>query len=109
MHRQEISIVEFADTTIPPAAASYRTEDAYPLKILFQHNRFVIEVMTVSAALQICFFLCTKKHPAGHIHLITLFDNFPRINKMKIPLKIPFAIAKSPGAPLRSRNRGSLS
>jgi hypothetical protein len=101
MHRQEISIVEFADTTIPPAAASYRTEDAYPLKILFQHNRFVIEVMTVSAALQICFFLCTKKHPAGHIHLITLFDNFPRINKMKIPPEDPIRYCKVAWCPFK--------
>jgi len=53
MYRQEILIVEFADTTIPTTAASYRTEDAYSLKKLFQHNGFVIEVLTVSAAMPI--------------------------------------------------------
>jgi len=45
--------MEFADTTIPTAAASYRTEDADPLKKFFQHNGFVIEVLTVSAAMPI--------------------------------------------------------
>lgn len=53
VYRQEIPIVEFADTTIPTAAASYRTEDADTLKKLFQHNGFVIEVLTVSAAMPI--------------------------------------------------------
>ena len=84
MHRQEIPIMEFADTTIPTAAASYRTEDADTLIKLFQHNWVVIEVLTVSAAMPIRCFLCTKMHPAGHIHLIILSDNFPRINKRKI-------------------------
>ena len=100
MHRQEIPIMEFADTTIPTAAASYRTEDADTLKKLFQHNGFVIEVKTVSAALQICFFLCIKKHPAGHIHLNTLFDNFPRINKMKIPPQRSHLLLQSRLVPL---------
>jgi hypothetical protein len=45
--------MEFADTTIPTAAASYRTEDADTLKKLFQHNWVVIEVLTVSAAMPI--------------------------------------------------------
>jgi hypothetical protein len=45
--------VEFADTTIPTAAASYRTEDANTFKKLFQHNGFVIEILTVSAAMPI--------------------------------------------------------
>jgi hypothetical protein len=53
VYRQEIPIVEFADTAIPTAAASYRAEDAYTLKKLFQHNGFVIEVLTVSAAMPI--------------------------------------------------------
>jgi hypothetical protein len=53
MHRQEIPIMEFADTTIPTAAASYRTEDADTLKKLFQHNWVVIEILTVSAAMPI--------------------------------------------------------
>jgi hypothetical protein len=45
--------VEFADSTIPTTAASYRTEDAYTLKKFFQHGRFVVEVLTVSAAMPI--------------------------------------------------------
>jgi len=53
VYRQEILIVEFADTTISTTAASYRTEDTYSLKKLFQHNGFVIEVLTVSAAMPI--------------------------------------------------------
>jgi hypothetical protein len=53
VYRQEIPIVEFADTPIPTAAASYRTEDADTLKKLFQHNWVVIEVLTVSAAMPI--------------------------------------------------------
>jgi hypothetical protein len=63
VYRQEILIVDFADAAISPAAASYRTEGIYTLKILFQHNGVVIEIRTVSAALPICFFLCPKKHP----------------------------------------------
>jgi hypothetical protein len=43
----------FADTTIAPAAAAYRTEDTYTLKKLFQHNGVVIEVLTVSTAMPI--------------------------------------------------------
>jgi hypothetical protein len=53
MDRQEIPIVELADTTIPTTAASYRTEDADTLKKLFQHSWFVIEVLTVSTAMPI--------------------------------------------------------
>jgi len=60
VYRQKISIVESADTAIPPRASSYRTEAVYTLKILFQHNGVVIEVITVSAALPICFFFAPK-------------------------------------------------
>jgi hypothetical protein len=62
--------MEFADTTIPTATTSYRTEDADTLKKFFQHNWVVIEVLTVSAAMPIRCFLCTKMHPAGHIHVV---------------------------------------
>jgi hypothetical protein len=67
--RQEIPVVEFTDAALSPAAASYRAQDAYAFKKLFQHSRFVIKVMAISAALPIRFFLCTKKHPFRDIHL----------------------------------------
>jgi hypothetical protein len=72
--------VEFADTAIPPGAASYRTEAVYTLKKLFQHNGVVIEVITVSAALPICFSLCAQKHTEEAIHRLILSDNFTGIN-----------------------------
>ena len=80
VYRQKILIVDFADTTIPPGASSYGTETVYTLKKLFQHNRVVIEVITVPAALPICFFLCNIKHTGEYSHWLILSDNFPGIN-----------------------------
>ena len=68
VYRQQIPVVEAADTGIPTAAAAYRTEDADTLKILFQHNGIVIEVLTVSAVALTRCFLFTKMHPLGHLH-----------------------------------------
>lgn len=68
VHRQEIPVVEAADTGIPAATAAHRTEDADTLKMLFQHNGIVIEVLTVSALDLTRCFLFTKTHPSGHLH-----------------------------------------
>jgi hypothetical protein len=67
VYRQEITVVEAADAGISAAAAAYRAQAAYTLKIFFQHKGIVIEVFTVSAlALTRCF-LFTRMHPSGYI------------------------------------------
>lgn len=68
VYRQEIPVVEAADTGIPAAAAAYRTQAADTLKILFQHYGIVIEVLTVSASALTRCFLFIEMHPSGQIH-----------------------------------------
>jgi hypothetical protein len=66
--RQEIPIVEAADTGIAAAAAADRTKAPDPLEIFFQRCGIVIEMLAVSAlALARCF-LFTGMHPSGQIH-----------------------------------------
>jgi hypothetical protein len=67
VYRQEIAVVEAADTGIPTAAATYGTQAADTLKIFFQHRGIVIEVFTVSAlALTRCF-LFARIYPSGYL------------------------------------------
>jgi hypothetical protein len=67
VYRQEILIVEAADTGIPAATAADGTQAADPLEIFFQHSGIVIEVLAVSTlALARCF-LFTGLHPLGQI------------------------------------------
>jgi hypothetical protein len=65
--RQEIPIVEAADTGIAAAAAADRTKAPDPLEIFFQRCGIVIEMLAVSAlALARCF-LFTGLYPLGQI------------------------------------------
>ena len=49
VHRQQVSIVEIADTGIPAAAAADGTQAADAFEILLQHGGIVIEVTAVTA------------------------------------------------------------
>lgn len=53
MYWQEVLIMQFADAAIPAGASPDGTEDVYTLEMLFQHSRFIIEVIAVFAAARI--------------------------------------------------------
>jgi hypothetical protein len=89
VYRQEILIVEAADTGIPAAAAADRTQAADTLEIFFQHGGIVIEVLTVSALALTRWFLSAKRRPSGQIqdeksyetHRVTLRDLRPVVGR----------------------------
>jgi len=68
VHRQEILIVNAADTGIPAAAAPDRTETADSLEIVLQHGGIVIEVITVPALAPARCGFFTAGYPPGQIH-----------------------------------------
>jgi hypothetical protein len=65
VYRQEIPVVEAADTGIPAAAAADRTQASDTLEVFFQHGGIVIEVLAVSALALTRWFLSAKRLPSG--------------------------------------------